>query len=126
MVMCHSSPARPDRPACLVRAACMYGCLQSNWVGEMPLTYGEVTFESLQAVLRRIQHYGGLPRVLSAGGSCGGGSGDGDGVGKGLVFYDLGHGAGGACLASACLYPFAKVAGIEVRCFVFFLLWLLV
>lgn len=74
---------------------------QTDWVGEMPLTYGEVPFESLRAVFERIKHYGGLAEKSAEKSTS-------------LTFYDLGHGGGGACLAAACLFPFSKVVGIEV------------
>eukprot|EP00750_Incisomonas_marina_P018923 INCI3176.2.p1 GENE.INCI3176.2~~INCI3176.2.p1 ORF type:complete len:209 (-),score=31.09 INCI3176.2:573-1199(-) len=67
----------------------------------MPLTYGEVPFESLRAVFERIRHYGGLPERGAEKSTS-------------LTFYDLGHGGGGACLAAVCLFPFSNVVGIEL------------
>ena len=66
----------------------------------MPLTYGEVTFDSLREIFDRIYAHKALPRAS---------------LQTKQRFYDLGHGGGRACFAAACLHPFQEVTGIEVR-----------
>ena len=70
----------------------------------MSLTYGEISFDSIRVILERIQHHGGLAPSRGADPE------------ETAVFYDLGHGGGAVCFAAACLYPFTKVAGVEVWC----------
>lgn len=76
---------------------------QSKWVSDVPLTYGEVTFDSLHHIFRKMRDLGILPHFNFGALDT-----------SELSFYDLGHGAGRPCLAAACLYPFRNVVGIEV------------
>lgn len=72
----------------------------SDWVSKMPLTYGEVTFDSLASIFARLRHHGALPAALPTDSAAE----------RDLVFVDLGHGAGRPCLAAACLFPFRTVS----------------
>jgi hypothetical protein len=87
-------------------------------VTDMPLTYGEVTFESMEHIFDRLRYHGALLRRTGDDTSTSNPNGNKNDIKReknDLVFYDLGHGAGRPCLAAACLYPFGRVVGIEVR-----------